>query len=92
MIKKTKMLPAAAALMCALWGCGPKPVLLDMNGKDVPDNERCQFMKESCKEAQEFQSQYERMSPEEKSDAKAVLNAYVRQCEGAQDLCRKTME
>jgi len=82
----------AAALFCALASCGPKPVLLDLSGKDVPDNERCQFMKESCKEAQAFQGQYEQMSREEQEDAKAVLNAYTQQCADAQEMCRKTME
>jgi predicted small lipoprotein YifL len=92
-MKKTKISSViAAASLCALAACGPKPVLLDLSGKDVPDNERCQFMKESCKEASEFQNQYERMSPEEKQDAKAVLNAYVQQCQDAQEMCRKTME
>ena len=89
-MKKTKIL--AAALLCALAACGPKPVLLDLSGKNVPDNERCQFMKESCKEAQAFQSQYESMSKDEQQDAKAVMNAYTQQCQDAQEMCRKTME
>jgi len=92
-MKKTKMSTViAGAFLCALTACAPKPVLLDMSGKDVPDNERCQFMKEACKEAQTFQSQYEQMSADEKQEAKAVLNAYVQQCEDAQAMCRKTME
>jgi len=82
----------ASALLCAMAACGPKPVLLDLSGKDVPDNERCQFMKESCKEAEDFQNQYDRMNPEERQDAKAVLSAYVQQCQAAQEMCRKTME
>jgi len=80
------------AFLCALAVCAPKPVLLDITGKDVPDNERCDFMKESCKEAQTFQSQYEQMSAEEKQDAKAILGAYTQQCQDAQEMCRKTME
>jgi uncharacterized membrane protein len=92
-MKKTKISAViAAALFCALAACAPKPVLLDLSGKNVPDNERCQFMKESCKEAQEFQNQYEQMSKEEQQDARAVMSAYTQQCQDAQEMCRKTME
>jgi len=92
-MKKSKMSTVIAlAVLCALAACAPKPVLLDMSGKDVPDNERCRFMKESCKEASVFQGQYEQMSADEKQEAKAILNAYVQQCQDAQTMCRQTME
>jgi outer membrane biogenesis lipoprotein LolB len=80
-----KSLFFAAAICAALvWACAPKTTV-DFN--NVPDNERCQYMKDACKEAVSFQGQYERMSAEEKKEAKAILNAYIQQCEGAQELC-----
>ncbi|MDR0330919.1 MAG: hypothetical protein LBH93_04330 [Chitinispirillales bacterium] len=83
---------AVAAAVCALaaGACAPKATTVDFS--NVPDTEKCRHMKEVCKEAQAFQSQYERMSAEEKRDAKAILNAYIQQCEGAQELCRKSAE
>lgn len=76
--------------MAAITGaCGPKPVLIDMS--NVPDNERCDYMKDVCKEAAKFQDQYESMSREEKEDAKAVMGAYSQQCQDAQAMCRQTM-
>jgi len=91
-MKKTQVFTAVAVCAVSVFAaaCSPKTTMVDFN--NVPDNERCQYMKEACKEAQAFQSQYESMSSEEKQDAKAILDAYIRQCEGAQDLCRKSAE
>jgi len=91
-MKKNQVLTAAAVCAALVFAgaCATKTTTVDFS--NVPDNERCQYMKDACKEAQAFQSQYERMSPDEKREAKAVLNAYIQQCEGAQELCRKSAE
>jgi hypothetical protein len=89
-MKKTKIFAGAALSIVIVGACSPKPAKVDFN--NVPDNERCQYMKDACKEAQAFQGRYESMSPEEKKEAKVVLNAYIQQCEGAQELCRKSAE
>jgi len=91
-MKKTQIFTTAAlcAAMVFAGACAPKTTTVDFN--NVPDNERCRYMKDACKEAQAFQVQYERMSSEDKKEAKAILNAYIQQCEGAQDLCRKSAE
>ena len=68
--------------------CAPKTTLVDFN--NVPDTHHCQFMKEICKEAEDFQSQYQSMSNDEKEDAKAINNAYVQQCADAQEMCKKS--
>jgi len=80
------------AALCAIItaSCAPKTTTVDFN--NVPNTEKCQYMKDACKEAQTFQDQYERMSTEEKKEARAVLNAYIQQCDGAQELCRKSAE
>ncbi|GBU23313.1 hypothetical protein R80B4_03230 [Fibrobacteres bacterium R8-0-B4] len=91
-MKKTKLFAASALCAAVIFAgaCAPKTAKVDFN--NVPDNERCQYMKDACKEAAAFQSQYESMSAEEKNEAKAILNAYIQQCEGAQELCRKSAE
>jgi len=89
-MKRAKLFTAAAICATVAWTCAPKPTTVDFN--NVPNNERCQYMKDACKEAQAFQDQYERMSSEEKKEAKVILNAYIQQCEGAQELCRKSAE
>jgi hypothetical protein len=89
-MNKKQIFTAVAFCSIVASSCSPKPTKVDFS--NVPDNERCQYMKDACKEAQAFQGQYERMSSEEKKEAKAILNAYIQQCEGAQDLCRKSAE
>ena len=87
-MKITKIFVAAVFCVAIVFACAPKTAVIDFN--NVPDTERCQYMKDVCKEASAFQGQYERMSAEEKVDAKAILNAYVQQCEGAQEMCKKS--
>jgi len=70
--------------------CAPKPVLFDVS--NVPANDRCDYMKDVCKEAEKFQAKFESMTREEKEDAKAVMSAYSQQCKDAQDMCRQTIE
>jgi len=89
-MNKKQIFTAAAVCAIVATACSHKPTKVDFN--NVPDNERCQYMKDACKEAAAFQDQYERMSSEEKKEAKVILNAYIQQCEGAQDLCRKSAE
>jgi len=91
-MKKPKIFTAAAICAALVFAgvCAPKTTKVNFN--NVPDNDRCRYMKDACKEAQAFQDQYERMSSEEKKEAKAILNAYIQQCEGAQELCRKSVE
>jgi hypothetical protein len=89
-MKKVNFFAAAALCAAIVWACAPKTTTVDFN--NVPNTERCQFMKDACKEAHAFQGKYESMSPEDKKEAKAILNAYIQQCESAQDLCRKSVE
>ena len=79
-----------AVCCAALWSCAPKTVMLDFN--NVPDNERCNYMKEVCKDAERFQAQFNAMNREEQQEAKVILGAYIEQCRGAHNLCRATMD
>lgn len=89
-MKKMKIFAVAAVCASVIWSCAPKPLVVDFN--KVPDNERCDYMKEVCREAERFQSQFETMSREEQQDARVILGAYVEQCEGAQRMCLATMD
>ena len=90
-MKRVKVTIAAAiAAIIVAGACAPKATTVDFS--NVPDTEKCRHMKDVCKEAQIFAGQYDGMSSEEKKDAKAVLNAYIQQCEGAQELCKKSAE
>jgi len=89
-MKRAKIFTAVAVCAVIATTCAPRTTTVDFN--NVPDTEKCQYMKDACKEAQAFQSQYERMNAEEKKEARAVLNAYIQQCEGALELCRKSAE
>ncbi|MDR2729153.1 MAG: hypothetical protein LBB56_08455 [Chitinispirillales bacterium] len=89
-MKKIKITALTAVVCGALVinACAPKTTLVDFN--NVPDTHHCQFMKEVCKEAEEFDRQYQSMSAEEKQDAKTILNAYVQQCADAQEICKRS--
>jgi len=85
-MKKMISIAAAACGALVVGACAPKTTLVDFN--NVPDTHHCQFMKEICKEAEEFNRQFQSMSAEEKEDAKAINNAYVQQCSDAQAMCK----
>ncbi|MDR3012769.1 MAG: hypothetical protein LBU70_06125 [Chitinispirillales bacterium] len=87
---KTGMPLIAAICAAAIAVCAPKAVTVDFS--NVPDNEICQYMKDVCREAERFHAQFQQMNREEREDAKAILGAFAEQCEGAQELCRQTME
>jgi hypothetical protein len=87
---KTAALTASVCGALAICACAPKTTLVDFS--NVPDTHHCQFMKEVCKEAEEFGGQYQSMDDEEKQDAKTILNAYVQQCADAQEMCKKSAQ
>jgi hypothetical protein len=47
-------------------------------------------MKDICKEARDFETSYNRMSPDEKKEMKDVLRAYRLQCSEAIEVCKKS--
>ena len=89
-MKKVKQVTLTTAVcgLLVIGACAPKTALIDFN--NVPDNAQCQFMKETCKEAEDFQREFQSMTAEEKQDAKMILNAYVQQCADAQEMCKKS--
>jgi hypothetical protein len=91
MMRKIKALTASAVCAAMVLACGgsKKTVYLDFN--NVPDNDRCSYMKDVCREAERFEAQFDGMNREEKQDAKTVLNAYIQQCADAQEMCKATI-
>jgi len=70
-----------------LTGCGGT-IFIDRS--KLPDTYQCAHMDEVCKESQEFEHTYEKLSPDEKKEAETVLKAYRLQCESALEMCKKS--
>ena len=61
-----------------------------VNTSKLPDTYQCTYMKDICKEAREFESTYNAMSPEEKKEFVNIMKAYKIQCNDALDACQKS--
>ena len=68
-------------------GCGGSELV---NTAKLPDNYQCQYMKDVCKEAREFERNYAKLPPNEQKDAENVLIAYRLQCNEALAVCKKS--
>ncbi len=67
-------------------GCAPRAVTT-YSDVDTPE---CRTMTEICKDAREFQREYERMPEEEKRDMVSVLNTYTEHCTQAVKACEES--
>jgi hypothetical protein len=82
---------AAIPLLAAL-ACAPRVVV----PPSIPDtdtevaSDECEMMKEVCRQAQEFQKQYETLPEEEKKDMSTILSTYVEHCRQATESCKKS--
>lgn len=47
-------------------------------------------MTDICKEAQEYERQYNKMTPDDKKEFENILKAYRAQCNDALELCKKS--
>lgn len=56
----------------------------------LPDTYQCSYMKDICKEAQDYERQYNKMTPDEKKEFETILKAYRSQCSDALELCQKS--
>lgn len=83
-----KVILIGFVLVAVMTNCASKTKYI--NTADLPDTYQCDYMKEICKEAQDFQRKYSQMSEEDKRESKTILNAYIDQCSNAQDLCEKS--
>jgi hypothetical protein len=61
-----------------------------VNTAKLPDTYQCQYMNDVCKEATEFETKYEQMTPEQKKEFKNLLMTYRSQCNDALDACKKS--
>ena len=71
-----------------LTGCAGSSTFVDTS--KLPDTYQCTYMKDVCKEAQDFQAKYDSMTPEEKKEFKNLLMTYRKQCNSALGLCQKS--
>lgn len=71
-----------------LAGCGGKSSFI--NTAELPDTYQCNYMKDVCKESQEFEGKYQAMSSEDKKEFESLLMAYRKQCSDALSACKKS--
>lgn len=71
-----------------LAGCGGNSSFIDTS--KLPDTYQCNYMKDVCKESQEFESKYQTMNSEDKKEFESLLMAYRKQCSDALDACKKS--
>jgi hypothetical protein len=83
-----KALFIVALVFLALTGCAGSSSFIDT--AKLPDTYQCNYMKDVCKEAQDFEAKYESMTVEEKKEFKNLLMVYRNQCRSALDVCRKS--
>jgi hypothetical protein len=76
-----------AAAVIAATGCGGHGFI---NTANLPDNHCCQYMKEVCREAREFENAYTKLPRKERKDAENILKAYRIQCNDALEECKKS--
>ena len=88
-MKKLIFLSVAVVVTVLTVGCGGRRFV---NTAELPDNYLCQHMKDVCKEARVFESQYNKLSPEEKKETKNVLKAYRMQCNDALKQCEESAQ
>lgn len=72
-----------------IFDCNPKTTIKSAPDKTAQTDE-CAFKDEICKEALDFQKEYDRMPEEERKDMVSVLNTYIMHCEEAKKMCEKS--
>jgi hypothetical protein len=83
-----KILLSVILSFLLLAGCAGGSSFIDT--AKLPDTYQCNYMKDVCKEAQDFEAKYEAMSPEEKKEFKNLLMVYRNQCSSALKVCQKS--
>jgi hypothetical protein len=71
-----------------LFGCASNRAFIDTS--KLPDTYQCNYMKDICKEAEEFESRYSSMNAEEQKEFKNLLMVYRKQCSSALDECQRS--
>jgi len=80
------MIVAIAGIV--IMGCAGSSTFVDTS--NLPDTYQCGYMKDICKESQDFESKYEAMNPDEKKEFKNLLMVYRKQCSSALEECKKS--
>jgi len=67
--------------------CAPKVITNSNRTEEKSDD--CSFMDELCKEASDFEKEYQKLPEKEKKEMLPVLNNYIKLCEDARKKCIK---
>ncbi len=73
-----------------LMQCNSKTTTITTTAETGEKTDECLLKEEVCKEAFDFQKEYERMSEEAQKDMVSVLSTYVTHCEEATAACEKS--
>lgn len=85
----------ALALVTALFivvGCAPKQIKKPNLHGLADTTDECRYMIRVCREANEFQREFESFSKEAQDELIPALNGYFDNCERAADLCKESLE
>ena len=74
------------AVLLTLLSCAPT-IVVDPNA-ETSNPYYCEYMKEVCRESEEFERTYAAMGKEEQKEAENILNAYRYQCSEAALRCQ----
>jgi len=69
-------------------GCAGSSSFIDTS--KLPDTYQCGYMKDICKEAQDYEAKYSMMTSDEKKEFKNLLMVYRQQCSEAVEQCKKS--
>lgn len=75
-----------------LTNCAPKTISQPSLTNLADTTDECRYMDNVCKEAKEFQREYNSFSEEAKEELLPVLNSYIENCGRAAELCNESMK
>ena len=75
-----------------LLSCSPKTAIKSSSDRTAEKTDECIMKDEICKEAFDFQKEYNRMPEEEQKDLISVLSTYIKHCEEATKKCEKSLK
>ena len=92
MLQKITLIFIVAVTALIVTACNSKTIttttLSNSDSKEL--TAECDMQKDICKDAYDFQKEYNKMPDKEQRDMKAVLNSYIEHCENAKVACEKS--
>lgn len=72
--------------------CAPKRINKPNLSGLADTTDECKYMDRVCREAEEFQREFNSFSEEAQNELVPALNGYVDNCERAAELCTKSLD